>query len=249
MYNRKLHIRTTSRTSGEDSLDNLSKLFDQNFLAELTTEDTNDIILQSFAPGSSKTKPPKTPGTEGDAGKIKIPVVASMHKDIVNLAEECLSCTRYGKNAKFLNPKNASKPLPLLQQPGTKQQLDYAGPIENHNGKKIYLISAFHKTSKFPSENVSKMSSGKPTIKFLQLIRIHMASRNQFVWINCLDLRETHWTENNIEQKFCPVEDHRRCGLVERTIQTMKRKLGVILIEEKKRSIKLCLNTKICDLR
>ena len=141
MYNQKLHIRTTSRTSGEDSLDNLWKLFDQNFLAELTTEDTNDIILQSFAPGSSKTKPPKTPGTESDAGKIKIPVEASMHKDIVNLAEECLSCTRYGKNAKYLNPKNASKPLPLLQQPGTKQQLDYAGPIENHNGKNLLDIS------------------------------------------------------------------------------------------------------------
>ena len=28
-----------------------------------------------------------------------------MHKDIVNLAEECRSCTRYGKNAKYIIPK------------------------------------------------------------------------------------------------------------------------------------------------
>ena len=32
--------------------------------------------------------------------------------------------------------------------------------------------------------------------------------------------------ENNIEQKFCPVGDHRGCGLVERTIQTIKNDWG-----------------------
>ena len=55
--------------------------------------------------------------------------------------------------------------------------------------------------------------------------------------------------ENNIEQKFCPMGDHCGCGLVERTIQTIKRRLGVMLLEEKVRSIKLCLSTKIRDMR
>ena len=59
-----------------------------------------------------------------------------MNKEIVNLAEECRSCTRYGKNVKYLIPKNASKPLPLLTQPGQEVQLDYAGPIESQKGKK-----------------------------------------------------------------------------------------------------------------
>ena len=59
-----------------------------------------------------------------------------MHKYIMNLAEECRSCTRYGKNVKYLIPKNASKPLPLLTQPGQEVQLDYAGPLENHRGKR-----------------------------------------------------------------------------------------------------------------
>ena len=31
-----------------------------------------------------------------------------MHKDIVNMAEECRSCTRYGKNAKYIIPKNSA---------------------------------------------------------------------------------------------------------------------------------------------
>ena len=60
-----------------------------------------------------------------------------MNKDTVNLAEECRSCTRYGKNVKYLIPKNASKPLSLLTQPGQEVQLDYARPLENHRGKKI----------------------------------------------------------------------------------------------------------------
>ena len=64
-----------------------------------------------------------------------------MNKDIVNLAEECRSCTRYGKNVKYLISKNASKPLPLLTQPGQEVQLDYAGPIENQKGKKLPLSS------------------------------------------------------------------------------------------------------------
>ena len=62
-----------------------------------------------------------------------------MHKDIVNRAEECRSCTRYGKNAKYIIPKNATKPLPLLTQPGQEVQLDYAGPLEDYKGKNIYI--------------------------------------------------------------------------------------------------------------
>ena len=56
-------------------------------------------------------------------------------------------------------------------------------------------------------------------------------------------------SELNIEQKFCPVGDHRGCGLVERTIQTIKRRLGVMLLEENNKSIKLCLSIIIRDLR
>ena len=54
---------------------------------------------------------------------------------------------------------------------------------------------------------------------------------------------------DNIIQKFCAVGDHRGCGLFERTIQTIKRRLGVMLLEEKVQSIKLCLSTIIRDLR
>ena len=55
--------------------------------------------------------------------------------------------------------------------------------------------------------------------------------------------------KNIISQKLCPVGDHRGCGLVERTIQTIKRRLGVMLLDENVYSIKLCLSTMIRDLR
>ena len=56
-------------------------------------------------------------------------------------------------------------------------------------------------------------------------------------------------SEHSIEQKFCPVVDHRGCGLVERTIQIIKRSLGVMLLDENVTSIKLAPSTLIRDLR
>ena len=76
------------------------------------------------------------PGQEAMLGASQYLWWPHMNKDIVNLAEECRSCTRYGKNVKYLISKNASKPLPPLTQPGQEVQLDYAGPIENQKGKK-----------------------------------------------------------------------------------------------------------------
>ena len=91
-----------------------------------------------------------------------------MHKDIVNRAEECRSCTRYGKNVKYIIPKNASKLLPLLTQPGQELQLDYAGPLEDKKVKKIYLLTAIDSYSKFTSVKVTKSTGGKSSVKFLR---------------------------------------------------------------------------------
>ena len=77
------------------------------------------------------------PGQEAMLGVSQYMWWPHMHKDIVNLAKECRSCTRYGKNVKYLIPKNASKQLPLLTQPGQEIQLDYAGPLKNHMGKNL----------------------------------------------------------------------------------------------------------------
>ena len=170
----------------------------------------------------------------------------------MTLAEECRSCTRYGKNVKYLISKNTSKPLPLLTQPGQEVQLDYAGPIENQKGTKIYLLVAIDRFSKFPSVKVTKSTSGKCTVKFLRsYIDTHGVPESirsdQFSGFKEKTLKK-FCPELNIEQKFCPVGDHRGCGLVERTIQTIKRRLGVMMLEENNKSIKLCLSIIMRDL-
>ena len=170
-----------------------------------------------------------------------------MNKDIVNLAEECRSCTRYGKKIKYLIPKNSSKPLPLLTQPGQEVQLD-----RKSQRKKIYFLVAIDRFSKFPSVKVTKSTSGKCTVKFLRsYIGIHgipeSIRSDQFSGFKGKTLKKL-CSELNIEQKFCPMGDHRGCGLVERTIQTIKRRLGVMLLDENNKSIKLCLSTIMRDL-
>ena len=172
-----------------------------------------------------------------------------MPKVIVNVAEEYRSCTRYGKNAKYIIPKNASKPLPMLTQPGRELQLDYAGPFEDTKGKKIYLLVAIDRYSKFPSVKITKSTGGNSSVKFLQTyIDTHgfpeSLRTDQFAGFKGKAMKK-FCSEHNIEQKFYPVGDHRGCGLVEQTIQTIKRRLEVMFLDENVSSIKLALSTII----
>ena len=101
---------------------------------------------------------------------------------------------------------------------------------------------------------VTKSTSGKCTVKFLRsYIDTHgipeSIRSDQISGFKGKTLKKKFCTDLNIEQKFCPVGDHRGCGLVERTIQTIKRRLGVLLLEENNKSIKLCLSTIKRDLR
>ena len=137
-------------------------------------------------------------------------------------------------------------------QPSQEVKLDYAGPLEDHKGKNIYLLVAIDRYSKFTSK-LTKSTGGKSSTKFLRsYIDIHgipeSIKTDQFSGFKGKTMRKT-CSDNNIEQKFCPVGDHRGCGLVERTIQTIKRRLGVILLDENVTLKKLCLSTKILDLR
>ena len=183
---------------GEKNLLNLSKLFDRNLLAELTTEDTwmdrlrsvierkDRHIFKLMGPFPKSLWHQMTvvddcivvDGRLARPGQLRPAVLKRihrghrvqeailhvsrylwwphMHKDIVNMAEESRSCTRYGKNAKYIIPKNASKPLALLSQPSQELQLDYAGPLEDTKGKKIYLLVAIDRYSKFPSVKITK---------------------------------------------------------------------------------------------
>ena len=85
-----------------------------------------------------------------------------------------------------------------------------------------------------------------------EIVYRHTAFRNQSNPTNFQDIRgntKNFCTELNIEQKFCPVGDHRGYALVERTLQTIKRRLVAMFLKENNRSIILCLSTIMRDLR
>ena len=278
----------------DNNLNNLSKLFDRNLLAELTTEDTwmdrlrrvierkdrhsfelmgpytnslwhqmavvdDCIVVDGRLADRGQLRPAVLkrihrghPGQEAMLDVSKYLWWPHMHKDIVNLAEECRSCSRYGKNVKYIIPNNESKPLPLLTQlPGQELQLDYAGPLEDKKWKKIYLLTAIDRYSKIPSVKITKSTGGKSWVNFLRTyIDTHgipeSIRTDQFSAFKGKTMKK-FCSENNIELKFCPVGDHRGCGLVERTIQTIKWRLGVMLLDENVTSIKLALSTIIRD--
>ena len=74
-----------------------------------------------------------------------------MHKDIINLAGECREYTTYGKNPKYIIPKNSWKPLLLLSQPGQEFQLDYVVHLKIAKERKIQLLVAITRYFEYPS--------------------------------------------------------------------------------------------------
>ena len=117
------------------------------------------------------------------------------------------------------------------------------------------MLTAIDRYSKFPSVKVTKSTGEKSTIKFLRsYIDTHgipeQIKTDQFSGFKEKAMKNI-CIVNNIEETFCPGGDHNGCGLVERTIQTIKGRLGMMLLEENVnvKSVKLCLSTIIRDMR
>ena len=161
-------------------------------------------------------------------------MAAAYVQKIVNLSEECRSWTRYGRNVKYVKRKNASKPLPQLSKSGQEFQLYYAGPIEHHKDKNIYISpSGQRRILKLPQLKGLNLWVANQQQNSYNRTSTHSEYRNRSELTSFWDLMETLYrAEMKIEQKYCPRGDHRGCGLIERTIQTMKRRVRVILLDE-----------------
>ena len=152
------------------------------------------------------------------------------HRDIVHICKDCPQCTKFGENLKANASFNSTKPLPLLSGPNEELQFDYAGALLDSDGNSIYILVAIDRYSKHPSPMITRSTGGRKIIKFLKTyIQQHSIPKpiktdhysgfkNKLVQAFCKDKK--------IAQYFCPVGDHRGCGLVERSIQTVKRQLG-----------------------
>ena len=176
-----------------------------------------------------------------------------MHRDFVQLCKYCPQCTKFGKNLKANASFNSTKPLHLLSDPNEELQLDYAGPLLNSDGNSIYILVAIDRSSKYPSAMITRSTGGRKIIKFLKTyfqqhsipksIKTDQYSgfKNKLVQAFCKD--------KYIAQYFCPMGDHRGCGLVERSIQTIKRRLGALRLSSDFSNVQNTLRNIIGDVR
>ena len=176
-----------------------------------------------------------------------------LNRQIVDTCEKCRECTLYGKNLKPVKTFHTAQTLPQLTGPNQELQLDFAGPILDDKGVKIFLLVAIDRFSKFPSVLITKTTGAKKVTKFLEsYIRIHGLPHS---------IRTDHGSgfKNDMVQQFCsskgikhilsPVGDHRGSGLVERMIQTIKRKLGTEQLDPNFGNFKEVLHRIIEDIR
>ena len=176
-----------------------------------------------------------------------------MNRQIIETCEKCRECTLFGNNLKPASFFNTAKSLPVLSGPNQELQLDFAGPLLDEKGSKIFLLVAIDRFSKFPSVLISKTTRAKKVTKFL----------DSYICIHGLphSIRMDHGSgfKNSLVQEFCsnrvikhilsPVGDHGGSGLVERSIQTIKRKLGVAKLDPNFKNPKDTIHHILEDIR
>ena len=160
-----------------------------------------------------------------------------MHRQIIEKAEKCDACIHTGKNLKSLQPYKEWQPLPELSSPNEEIQIDFAGPLYPDQKTNTYILVAIDRYSKFPTAMITKTTSTNKIVKFVsefiatfgtpKLIRV-----DQFPSFKSKEL-ENYCTGQGIDLEYCPIDDHRANGQVERCIQTIKRRLATCQVSDK----------------
>ena len=150
------------------------------------------------------------------------------------------ACTVIGKNLKSVIPAKQFNPHIPCVEPNQEIQIDFGGPIFDDKGNEVYFLATIDRFSKKPTACIYDKANGPNVLKFLDMyIEYHRTIPRSI----CLDQAKclvgnqvkTFCNKNNIDIIEAPVNDHRAIGLVERLIQTIKKRLACI--EEEKSSI------------
>ena len=117
-------------------------------------------------------------------------------------------------------------------KPNEEVQLDFAGPLPDELNKDAYMLVAIDKKSNFATAKVVQNTTADVAIKFMQ----RFISNNRVPGRLRCDQAQTFTKKkfqffcntNNFKLLFLPVDNHRAIGMVDRLIQTLKRRLGVM---------------------
>ena len=135
-------------------------------------------------------------------------------------------------------PKSKWHPHKACQEPNEEIQIDFGGPITNDKDKYIYFLTCIDRYSKYPTVRIFDNANGVKVVKFLRdyayTHEIPRTIRLDQKAICLIGKQVTNYcNENNINILDAPVGDHRAIELVERMIQTIKRRLSCMKTENK----------------
>ena len=159
------------------------------------------------------------------------------------MAQNCKQCTEQGKNLKPILGKNLSFQMEPVVEPNEEVQLDFAGPLPDELNRDAYILVAIDKWSKFPTAKVVSNTTADIAIKFMQRFISNNRVPRRLRCYQAQTFRAKKFQifcrSNNIKLLFAPVDDHRAIGVVERMIQTIKRRLAVMRIDQRNTPYKL----------
>ena len=152
----------------------------------------------------------------------------------VLIAQRCKPCTKIGKNLKPVITKNTHAEPKTLTEPNQELRLDFTGPITD-NFRDIYILVSIDKYSRYPQAKAYQYCDTETALNYLKsYIKFHGLPRT----ISCDQAHafksrnfEIFCNDNNIKLILAPVRDLRGTGLVERMIQTLKRRFSVLSID------------------
>ena len=160
-----------------------------------------------------------------------------INRDLINKAKTCRPCTEFGKNLKSMIPKTKWSPMKPCVEPNEEIQIDFGGPIVDGQGREIFFLACIDRFSKFPSLKLYNNANATNVEHFLnKYMSIHGVPRSiRMDQARCQksNIIRDLCNRNNIKIIFAPANDHRSIGLVERLIQTVKRRLGCIKLDPK----------------
>ena len=175
----------------------------------------------------------KHPGQVGIMALAKLLWWPHIHSEIKAKAQACKSCTDKGKDLKPLIPKSQLGSLPPLTEPNHEIQMDFAGPIPfKENTQNNYILITVDRLSRYPHAETFHNCDTETALDYLErYCKQHGIPRS----IRCDQAQafkakevEILCKNKNIKLILAPAGDHRGTGMVERLIQTIKRRLAVL---------------------
>ena len=198
--------------------------------------DNRLVIPAKLRPMVLQTIHSKHPGQADMLALAKLVWYPHIHSEIVAQPQSCRHCIEKGKNLKPLTPKTNLGSLSSLVEPNEEIQMDFADPIPyKNNTQNNYILVTVDRLSKYPHAAIFNNCDTNSAIEYLEnYCKVHGIPRS----IRCDQAQAFKAKEfdifcknKNIKLKLAPVGDHRGTGMVERLIQTTKRRLAVLDID------------------